>query len=480
MSRFLLAALAAITAALGVLMDNTWLLAVAAAFFLLALSVLGYLALRRRSRRTREQGQIERSREQELRELGLSEVRPRAPSGPTARPVNTDRRQQGDEKQAAGRVPEQTATDVSSTDVSASVPTPPARPSPDLFADFEGDADLEDLAHGAAATPDEGPLPERETPPKEREHDHLQDESSTVLQASDDHPLWEIHSPTAFASFLRACWAAAEVQTALLAAAEHDGTYSLLAIRSHLPAVRKEGRFPADSFLHLAPADRPITVLESNDPLLRDLPYYRGRTTVGGAAILPVQGAERTIYLAVDLQPDQLQLTERQRTLLLSFAGLLRTMLIHPPEEAGARAVPTRRAIVAEEMAHARSEGVPLALALVYRVDAERVASQGETAVAEAERDLRLLLEDLVHHGRLERFGELMFGAFLHDENEVIERWAERVQNRAAEDGFSVAVGIAKLGSHRDADALRADAANALAEALTTEERFVFAAPQEG
>lgn len=346
---------------------------------------------------------------------------------------------------------------------------PASNASHDLFTAVEEE---EDMAHGAAATPEAGPLPERE-------HDHSQDEPITVLQASDDHPIWETHSPTAFASFLRACWAAAEVQTALLAVAEHDGTYTLLAIRSHLPAVRKEGRFPADSFLHLAPADRPITVLEANDPLLRDLPYYRGKTNVGGAAILPIKGHERTLYLAVDLQPDQLQLTERQRTLLLSFSDLLKTMLSHPPEEAGARALPTRRAIIADEMSRARSEDRPLALALVYRVDAEQVSAGGDSAVAEAERDLRLLLEDLVHHGRLERFGELMYGAFLHDEDAIIETWADRVRNRAADEGFDLAVGVAKLRGQRDADALRADAANALAEAIASEDRVVFAARQE-
>jgi len=301
-----------------------------------------------------------------------------------------------------------------------------------------------------------------------------------MLQASDDHPFWHVHSPTAVASFLRALWAATEVQTALLAAAEDDGTYTLLDARSHLPAARKEGRFPADSFLRVAPQHRPLTVLTAKDPLVRDLPYYRTPPHVGEVAVLPVAGRDgATVYLVADLAGDQPAFSERQRTLLLGFADLLGTMLAHPPEEAPARGTPTRRAVIAEEMARARAEERPLALALVYPTAADDLAAGGEPAVAEAERTLRLLLEDLVHHGRLEPFGELMYGAFLHDDTPTLERWADRVQARAEEDGIPVAVGIARLGEHhRDADTLRADAANALASALAGGERFALAEPE--
>lgn len=423
----------------------------AGAFFLVALAVLAFLAARRRARRAeQERAARTRTREDELRELGISEPRPRTANEPAA--TEPAERRQPARPAAAAPAPRPAGAEVSE-DADAAAE------------DLDAPADVEEVAGGAAATPEAGPLPEREP-------DHPRDDQKHVLHTTDDHPLWQIHSPTAFASFLRACWAASEVQTALLAAEEHDGSFSLLAIRSHLPSVRTEGRLPADSFLSVASTDRPVTVLEANDPLLRDLPYYRSQTHVGGAAILPVEGPGASLYLAVDLAPDSMAFTERQRTLLLGFADVLRTLLAHPPEDPPARTVPTRRAIVSEEMSYARTEGLPLSLALVYRTDAERVASRGEGAVAEAERDLRLLLEDLVHHGRLERFGELMFGAFLHDETSIIENWGRRVSDRAEAEGFTVAIGVARMRDQVDADAFRADAANALAEALQTEELF--------
>jgi hypothetical protein len=241
--------------------------------------------------------------------------------------------------------------------------------------------------------------------------------------------------------------------------------------------VRREGRFAAADHLasHVS-LDRPITVLEENDPLIRALPYYRQPVHVGGVAVLPVRDEQnQPVFLIVDLAPDQVGFTERQRTLLLSYAGLLGTMLAQPEDaEANLRSVPTRRSIIAEEMSRARAEEHALALALVYRADAEEVAEDGADAVAAAERELRLHLEDHPHHGRVERFGEQMYGVFLHEELDALEAWADDVRDRAAEKGLPLAIGVAQLGArHADADALRADAANALQEAVAAQEPVV-------
>lgn len=443
-------------------MDNVWLLGAAIAFFVLALVTLVALAAKRRSRKPgggrAGTASAASSREEELRALGISEVRPKQPSRPTATSTDTFA-----PKAAAG-----------SADTDGAVKTGSEEPQPlarrNQSAKPEAPAEAEEVVGGAAVAPESGPLPERE-PDAAREEGRM-------LQAADDHPFWQTHSPTAFASFLRALWAATEVQTALLVTTEADGTYALLASRSHLRGVRQDGRFPADSFLHVAQPERPITVLAADDPLLRDLPYYRSQTNVSEVAVLPVSDPDGLpLYLVVDLQPDQPNFTDRQRALLLGFADLLGTMVAHPQEEPSARGVPTRRAIISDEMSRARREERPLSLALVYRVDAEMLAGKGKGAVAEAERSLRLLLEDLVHHGRLERFGELMYGAFLYDEPHAVEEWAQRVHARAEGEGFDVAVGVARLGRHRDADALRADAANALQEALHSDERFTVAEP---
>lgn len=428
MGRFLVVALVALTVVIGLLMQSDILLYAAGLFFVLALLALVGLALQRSRRRAaRPSVPVDppRSREEELRALGISEIRPR--SGPS-RPEPA--------------------------------PEPPSEEPPASLDVVEGE-----VAGGAAATPESGPLPSRAAAPAS------DPPPRSVLPVADDHPFWQVHSPTALTSFLRALWAATEVQTAVLAVAEEDGTYTLLDARSHLTNLHKEGRLPADCFLRVASAQRPITILTEKDPLVRDLPYYRTPQHVGEVAILPVPWREgRPVYLVADLAADAPPFTERQRALLLGFAELLRTMLAHPPAAAGTRPLPTRRAVIAEEMARARADGRPLALALVYPVEGEAVAERGETAVAEAERTLRLALEDLVHHGRLEPFGELMYGAFLHDDPPTLARWAERVRARAEEDGLPVAVGIACLGEHHtDADALRADAVNALMAAMEGE-----------
>ncbi len=443
MGRVLLLALAAITVALGVLMDTAWLLYAAGAFLLLAFVVLVALAAKRRARRA-GQGRREaaRSPEDELRSLGISDIRPKG-----SEPAPADRTPRVPPPLAPSQPDEAPLPTVAAVDpVVAPQAAGPQGVEPD-----------EIVAGGAAATEDDSPAEPPELP-----------DPAPPVRDTADHPFWETHSPTALSSFLRALWAAAEVQTALLAAAEPDGTYTLLGAQSHSPAARREGRLDAPLFAEAAP-ERALTVFAAGDPLLRSLPYYRVGTAVGEAAVLPVSGDDGAYVLAADLAPDQ-TFTGRQRRLLRGFADLLGTMLAHPPEEPAPSGVPTRRAVVADEMARARAEGHPLALALVYRADAEAVAETG--GVAEAERELRLLLED-AGGGRLEPFGELMFGAFLHDDREALDAWTARVRRRAAEAGTPVGIGVARLADHADADALRADAANALAEALTADEAVV-------
>src|SRR6056297_363247 len=125
MARVILTALAVITAVLGYLMDNIVLLGLAGAFFVLALLTLAALAIKRRGRRREAERQREiraASREEELRSLGISDIRPKTSSGP--RPAAPD----------------------------DAPPTPAAE-------DTEDDTETE-VSGGAAATPEDGPLPE--------------------------------------------------------------------------------------------------------------------------------------------------------------------------------------------------------------------------------------------------------------------------------------------------------------------------------
>lgn len=443
MARAFLFVLALLSAVLGYLMDNVWLLYAAGALFLLALIVLLTLAAKRRRRRAAQEQRaaaVATSREEELRALGITEIRPRS----------------------AARAPE----------------PEPVQPEPvedEPAWEDEPTWEDEEVSGGAAATPEDGPLPER-TPEPARAPAAEPSEPRPPLAfgAREESPFWQDQSPTAVKSLLRALWAATEVQTVALFHRQRT-EYDLLLTLSHVPFTVPEGRSPAAGhFLGAVSPDRPVTVLEGSDPLVRKLPYYRKAPHVGAVAVLPVPGLPQPVFLVADLPPDQPAFSERQRALLLRFAEMLGAMLAQPSEEPSARAVPTRRAIIQEEMNRARAEGRPLALALAYRTDAEDLAEQGPDAVASAERELRLLLEDVTQDGRVERFGEMMAGAFLHADADAIEDWAERVHARADAANAPLAVGIARLGDrHADADALRADAANALQEAVLGQEPVV-------
>ncbi len=428
MARVFIPALAVIAATLGYLMDNVWLLGIGAALLALALLSLLFLAARRRRRRAASEARIASmpTREEELRSLGISDIRPKGQA-----PVVADAE------------------------------------------DERVDEPVVEVSGGAAATPEDGPLPERHAASTKSASSEVA-AALPVLDARDDSPFWRTHSPTAVTSLLRALWAATDVQTVALFSTDASGT-TLEAALSHNPAARRDGRFPAgNAFLDAILTSSSLTVLDPEDPLLRSMPHYKRPVPLGGSAVLPVcELDEGPVYLVADLGPDQDGFTERQRGLLTQYAGLLGAMLSEP-EEAAPSAVPTRRSIITEEMERARAADRPLALALVYQSDAEHIDQLGDEAVAEAERVLKRHLEDVSRDGRVERFGELMVGVFLSEEEAGIEAWAARVQARADAEGLPFVTGIARLmPQHRDADALRADAANALQEALAAQEHYV-------
>lgn len=456
MIRVMLVGLAAIAAVLGFLMDNVWLLGIGGALFAVAILTLIGLAVKRNRRRAeaeRHRAAELASRDDELRALGISDIRPKgqgAPRPETHEPVEEDGWNLAVADDFEAELDDDEPTDDFAEPVAEG---------------YEG-LDDEEFEEGAVT----------ETPGPARTGRRV--EPVPAQSAPDDSAFWRVHSPTAINSYLRALWAATEVQTvALFSTDAQRKTYTLEAALSHSPAVRHEGRFAAADHLasHVS-LDRPLTVLEENDPLIRALPHYGRAVHVGGAAVLPVRDHEGApVFLVADLPPDQTAFTERQRTLLLGYARLLGTMLQQPEDdEANQRTVPTRRSIIADEMARARAASRPLALALVYRADAEAIAEDGPDAVAAAERELRLHLEDHPHEGRIERFGEQMYGVFLHDDAPALEAWADDVRDRADAKGLPLAIGIARLSDrHGDADALRADAANALQEAFAAQEPVV-------
>ena len=97
--------------------------------------------------------------------------------------------------------------------------------------------------------------------------------------------------------------------------------------------------------------------------------------------------------------------------------------------ERGVGPAPVPRAtIIAEEQAAAHEAGRPLAFALVTLADAEeRLTEGGPEAVASAEAALRDRLSDAPDVGRIEPFGDLLFGVFLPLEPAAVARWCDRL-----------------------------------------------------
>ncbi|MEL6771612.1 MAG: hypothetical protein AAFP18_11160 [Bacteroidota bacterium] len=136
-----------------------------------------------------------------------------------------------------------------------------------------------------------------------------------------------------------------------------------------------------------------------------------------------------------------------------------------------AHSVPVaRRVIVAEEMARSRVKQHPLALALVHHTEAEAVARAGGEAVATTEAVLRQHLDHTLAlaDGRIEPFGELLYGVFYYGRAADVEAWVELVRTTPASTGetLPLTIGVALYGErHTTSEQLRGDAVQALSDA---------------
>src|SRR5690606_1068201 len=216
--RVWLVGLAAIAAVLGYLMDNVWLLGIGGALFVVAILTLIGLSVKRRRRRAESERQraAELTRDDELRSLGISDIRPK---GQTARPEETV---EEDGWNLA-------VADDFEAELEASEPVDQGE------SDYEGNlGEDEPVAEEQDAyEPDDEP---DEAPARAgRRVDPV-----PVQSAPEDSPFWRVHSPTAINSFLRALWAPTEVHTiGLFSAAQNRETYTLEAALPHSPGGRR-------------------------------------------------------------------------------------------------------------------------------------------------------------------------------------------------------------------------------------------------
>ncbi|NBC18350.1 MAG: hypothetical protein GVY18_13655 [Bacteroidetes bacterium] len=412
-------------------MDIVWLYAVAAGLLLVA-AVLLVMAMRKRRRESSEPyvpAQRDETPEDELKSLGIMDIRPREASS---------------KKEAAGSddpAPADTET--------APNGAPPQKPA---------SASSENHRRETAAASSEKPRPTQTT--RSRRDDVMVPLLTSLRHALGAHTV------------------------CLLRQDDMAPQYHIEALVSGTTEVQTRGSFRTNTPL-LTPtrAERPVTVRHVGDGGIAaaHLGYYHARPAVREVALAPVPRPAddpATYFLVADAEAPEHLGPAHARQLLTQFARTAGALLSGATEaedqmddqgEAPATSVRPRREIIAEEMAKAREADVPLALALVYLNEAAVVADRGEGAVAAAERDLAAELRQIAQPCRVERFGELTYGIFYQEATDV-EPWTQRIQQHLDAAGGSleggVSIGVALLQArHTSPNAFRTDATEALREA---------------
>ena len=471
MIRASLAVLAALVVVLAFVLDRAWLYGAAAASLVGVLGVLGRHLWQAYRETAEAEAATDASAADSLEDLGIMNVREQEAS------------EAGDEASAGADAPATTAGE-------------PAR--------------------AAASSPEEAPdapddrWPESTLSEAEKAALSGQSDGTPDRRHTDDRPV--------LGPYLESLRAALEARSAcLLVQEEVVLEYRVEALASVEADVRYSGTFETREPLLSATMSRQPVTVQSIDPARRkDLGYYATAPEITQYAVAPLAqpDSSATVFLLVDATQDVDLGTSPARSLLEAYADLGTLILdleapidgdeaateqlqsfVEAGEAAaasadgeGASSAPPagtessgapdadeprpRREIVAEEMAAAEAEGVPLALVLVHLNRAESIARRGDEAVASAERHLRSRLEDLAPGLRVERFGELTYGLFVRRGVEEVESWAAELQETMARESGEleggVSVGVALRHEAHDPESLRADATEALLEAYET------------
>lgn len=318
-------------------------------------------------------------------------------------------------------------------------------------------------------------------------------DASSGSEASPDRPV--------LGPFLESLRAALEAETvALLVQEDVALEYRIAALATVHSQVHRTGTFETRTPLLTATMSRqPVSVDTVDDEDRMDLGYYETVPSIRQVALAPVDQGERseTVFLIADAEASVDLGTPRSRSLLRRYADLVEALrdggasdvegMEEPAPERDRRSPSAhpaqrtaqtddsprpRREIIAEEISDAEEAAEKLALVLIHLNRAESIARRGDKAVASAEEHLRTRLEHLAPGQRVERFGELTYGIFIHRGAEKVEPWAVDLQNTMAQETGEleggVSVGVAVRQAQHDAEALRAAATKALLEAYET------------
>ena len=446
MMRIVLILLAVLIAVLSFVLDQPWLYWAAGALLIVALGALAshLWQMYSESKQFQRKGDASKDREDELRELGIMDVRPQ---------------QEGESGQHEAQTSEQ------SPQQSEKLP----------------------------AT--ESTSPQSATAPA---NDSTNESVNDPVNTTD--PSEQADEDSAVGPYLEALRRALGAQTAcLLVQDEMALEYRIEAIRSSRSgAVQSAGAvFETDEPLLTAGMSRQeVTVRAIGDDVPRSaLGYYTGTVPVTQMAVAPVPRSESSTYFLLIDATEAVHLDARRaRNLMTRFAEGMHLLIeaeASPPEPAptetealepeqaadpsgpaGDGASPRPRSeIIAEEMQRVQQADRQLALALVHLNRAERIAQDGSEAVAAAEDELRTRLQQLDPESRVERFGELTFGVFYTGDAADVEPWAELLQEEMAQATGTleggVSIGVA-LWRDQDPETLREDATEALRVAYET------------
>lgn len=433
----------------------------------------------------------ETSEEDDLRSLGIMNIRPRerrqkTEPGATPRPKEAPAQDTGGDSMATPVTPaepEESATASEDDEEWAPVPEPATRTTAEASA-------AEDEAERPASTTDDGAA--------DADVGQAQSTSTETASPVDGAPAETASEPTAqedpvLIPLLRSLRNALNAHTACLLKQEELAlTYEVQALDSADPNALRSGTFSTRKpLLSATMSQRRVSVRHVGAGGLphTTLGFYKEPVHVAEVGLAPIErpNGTSTYFLLVDALTEEALGTQRGRTILAQYAQLLSTVMEDDatPEptphaaqngtsETSEEHVRPRREIIAEEIVQAEAANRPLGLALVHLRNAEIVADDGLGAIRRAERALRKRLEKASPDARVERFGECMFGVFHRAPISELEHWAADLQQfMSAEDGVlsgGVNIGVAMLGDrHRsDPDTFRADATTALREAYET------------
>jgi hypothetical protein len=426
MIRILFSVLAVVVAVLAVVLDQPLLYVAAGVLLLIAFIAL--LSAMRRRHREAQPLYTKPSPEEELKSLGIMEIRPKDPALKTSRDGNGQA--EGEARPAAALPPDA---------------EPPPREMPPREMKEYGTASGDEAGPGPVAAAEARPVARSPRDPRD----------GAVLEP--------------YLQALRAAIGARVV--CLLKQEDIQPEYDVVMLVS-ADRTRRGRTFSArEPLLTAGMTQHPVTVRHVGEGGMpaASLGYTRTPDAVRQIAVAPVprQDDIEAYFLVADTTEDDALSDASSRTLMAQFARLLATLLDTPKDKAE-EAVRPRREIIAEEMVHARNEGYELAMALVYLNRAEAIADEGEAAIRAAERLMETRLHESVE-GRIERFGELTYGVFYH--GSAVEAWGRTIQHAFLDtsgllDG-GVSIGIALLEPHHESpQQFRQDAMQALSAAF--------------